>query len=49
MIGIGDVMVQFFDGSQFILQNARHMPQLTRSLMSVGQLDDIGFKVIFAS
>ena len=49
VIGIGDVMIQFSDGSQFTVQNVRHVPELTRSLMSVGQLDDIGFKVIFAS
>ena len=49
VIGIGDVMVQFSDGSQFTIQNVRHVLELTRSLMSVGQLDNIGFKVIFAS
>ena len=49
VIDIGDVMVQFFDGSQFTVPNVRHVPKLTRSLLSVGQLDNIGFKVIFAA
>jgi hypothetical protein len=49
VIGIGDVMIQFSDGSQFIVQNIRYVPELTRNLMSVRQLDDIGLKVIFVS
>ena len=32
-----------------LVQNVRHMPELTRSLMSVGKLDDFGYKVIFSS
>ena len=38
---IGDVMVQFSDGSQFLVQNVCHVPELSCSLMSFGQLDDI--------
>ena len=49
VIGIGDVVVQFSDGSQFTVQNVRHVPKLTRSLMSVGKLYDTGFKVTSAS
>ena len=46
---MGDVMVKFSDGSQILVQNVHHVPELTRSLMSVGKLDDFGYKVIFAS
>ena len=42
-------MVQFFDCSQFTIHNIRHVPKLTRSLMSVGKLYDTGFKVTSAS
>ena len=49
VVGIGHVIVQFSDGSQILVQNVRNVPKLTRSLMSVEQLDDIGYKVMFAS
>ena len=49
VVGIGHVIVQFSDGSQILVQNVRNVPKLTRSLMSVEQLDDIGYKVIFSS
>ena len=45
---MGDVMVKFSDGSQILVQNVHHVPELSRSLLSVGQLENIGFKVIFA-
>ena len=49
VIGIGDISMHFSDGSHLTIKDVRHVPQLTRSLMSVGQLDDNGYKVIFAS
>ena len=47
VIGIRDMSMDFSDGSHLTIKDARHVPQLTRSLMSVGQLDDNGYKVIF--
>ena len=49
VVGIRDVLVQFSNGSQFPVQNVHHVSELTCSLMSTGQLDDVGYKVIFAS
>ena len=31
------------NGTEFMLQNVRHVPQLIKSLISVGQLDDMGY------
>ena len=49
VVEIEDVLVQFSYGSQSFVQNVCHVPELTRSLMSSGELVDIGYKVIFAS
>ena len=37
----------FANGSTFVLKNVRHVPKLTKSLISMGQLDDVGYHVIF--
>ena len=42
VIDIGDTSMHFSDGSHLTIKNVRHVPQLTRSLVSVGQLDDNG-------
>ena len=42
-------MVQLCDGFHILAQNVRHVLELTRSLMSIGQLDDSRYKVIFSS
>ena len=49
VIGIGDISMHFSDGSHLTIKDVRHVPQLARSLLSVGQLDDNGYKVIFSS
>ena len=37
--GVGDVRFAFANGSSYVLQNVQHIPKLTKSLISVGQLD----------
>ena len=47
IIGVGDVQLKFQSGSTFTLKNVRHVPKLTKSLISAGQLDDGGYSTIF--
>ena len=46
---IGTVQLQFQHGSALTLQHVRHVPQLKKSLISTGQLDDDGFHTTFAN
>ena len=41
IFGAGDVQFTFPNGSTFLLKNVRHVPKLTKSLISTGQLDDL--------
>nr|GEZ04257.1 zinc finger, CCHC-type [Tanacetum cinerariifolium] len=43
IIGIGKVRVQMKDGSSFVLENARYIPELKRNLISLGTLDREGY------
>ena len=36
-------------GTTFVLQNVRHVPKLTKSLLSIGQLDDLGYTTVFGN
>ena len=45
--GVGDVKLKFQHGSTFILKNVRHVPQLTKSLISTGQLVDAGYTYVY--
>lgn len=47
IVGVGDIKFSFANGSAFILKHVRHVPKLTKSLISVGQLDDAGFHTTF--
>lgn len=49
VLGIGDVKLCMTNGTQFMLKNVRHVPQLSKSLVSVGQLDDHGYTTVFAN
>ena len=46
-VGVGDVEVRFDNGSTFTLHGVRHVPLLTKNLVSVGQLDDAGYTCTF--
>ncbi|GKC64994.1 hypothetical protein Tco_1097592 [Tanacetum coccineum] len=42
---IGNVIVQMKDGSSFVLENVRYIPELKRNLISLGTLDREGYTV----
>ena len=48
IVGIGDIAMVLSNGYKFILENVRHMPCLTRNLISFSRLDDLGLKVSFS-
>lgn len=43
--GTGKVQVQMRDGSSFVLDNVRYVPELKRNLISLGTLVNEGFTV----
>ncbi|GKE88315.1 hypothetical protein Tco_1565790, partial [Tanacetum coccineum] len=43
--GIGKVKVQWRDGSSFVLNNVRYIPELKRNLISLGTLEKEGYTV----
>ncbi|GJZ42293.1 retrovirus-related pol polyprotein from transposon TNT 1-94 [Tanacetum coccineum] len=45
IMGIGKVGVQMKDGSSFMLENVRYIPELKRNLISLGTLDREGYTV----
>ena len=45
--GIGDIHLAMPNSTTFVLQRVRHVPALAKSLISVGQLDSLGFNVSF--
>ena len=49
IVGIGDICMILPNGTQFKIEKVCHVPRLTRNLLSVGMLDDIGYKVSFAN
>lgn len=47
LVGVGIIKFSFANGSSFVLKNVRHVPKLTKSLISVGQLDESGYQTTF--
>ena len=47
--GFKNICCQFPNGSLFTLHNVCHVLALTKSLISTGQLDDIGYHTVFGS
>ncbi|GKB36949.1 retrovirus-related pol polyprotein from transposon TNT 1-94 [Tanacetum coccineum] len=45
IMGTGKVRVQMKDGSSFVLENVRYIPELKRNLISLGTLDREGYTV----
>ena len=41
--GLGDIQLRMFDGVTRLLQNVRYLPDLRRNLISLGQLDSMGY------
>ncbi|MCO5569108.1 hypothetical protein L7F22_022815 [Adiantum nelumboides] len=49
IIGAGDIKLSLPNGSIFTFTNVRHVPKLTKSLISTGQLDDAGYHTTFGN
>ncbi|RVW41057.1 Retrovirus-related Pol polyprotein from transposon TNT 1-94 [Vitis vinifera] len=47
VVGLGDVRILLPNGSVWLLEKVRHIPDLRRNLISVGQLDDEGHAILF--
>ena len=47
VVGMGDVRILLPNGSVWLLKKVRHIPNLRRNLISVGQLDDEGHAILF--
>ena len=47
VVGMGDVQILLPNGSIWLLKKVRHIPSLRRNLISVGQLDGEGHKILF--
>ena len=47
VVGMGDVRTLVPNGSVWLLEKVRHIPNLRRNLISVGQLDDEGHAILF--
>ncbi|GJZ35217.1 gag-pol polyprotein [Tanacetum coccineum] len=46
IIGIGSIMVKMHDGTVHTIQDVRHVEGLKKNLLSLGQLDDLGCKIM---
>ena len=49
VVGMGDVWILLPNGSVWLLEKVRHIPDLRRNLISIGQLDDEGHAILFVS
>ena len=47
VVDMGDVRILLPNGSIWLLEKVRHIPNLRRNLISVGQLDDEGHALLF--
>ena len=47
VVGMGDVRIILPNGFVWLLQKVRHIPDLRRNLISIGQLDDEGHTIPF--
>ena len=47
VVGMGNVRILLSNGSVWLLKKVRHIPELRRNLMSVGQVDDEGHAILF--
>ena len=48
IIGVGDVEIKLPNNSTWRLQQVRHVPELKKNLISVGQLDESGHSINFS-
>ena len=47
VVGMGNVRILLPNGSVWLLEKVRHIPELRRNLIFVGQLDDEGHAILF--
>ena len=47
VMGMGDIRIILPNGFVWLLQKVRHIPDLRRNLIFVGQLDDEGHAILF--
>ena len=47
VVGMGDVRILLPKGSIWLLEKVQHIPNPRRNLISVGQLDDEGYAILF--
>ena len=47
VVGMGDARILLPNGFVWLLEKVRHIPNLRRNLISVGQLDDEGHTILF--
>ena len=47
VVGIGDVWILLSNGFVWLLEKVRHIPDLKRNLIFVGQLDDERHAILF--
>ena len=47
VIGMGDIRIMLPNGSIWLLEKVRHIPNLRRNLFSTRQLDDEGHAILF--
>ena len=45
VIGVGTVKIKMYDGTVRIIQEVRHVKDLKKNLLYVGQLDNLGCKI----
>ena len=46
MVGVGSIMIRMFDGVIRTITDVRYVPDLRRSLISVGALSRLGLKIV---
>ena len=44
IVGVGTIKIKMFDGYIRTVQGVRHVKGLKKNLLSIGQLDNLGFK-----
>ena len=49
IVGIGSIQIKMFDGTNKILTDVRHIPELRKNLISLGVLDTNGYKTFIQS
>ena len=47
VVGLGDARISLPNGFVWLMEKVRHIPDLRRNLISVGQLDDEGHAILF--